>query len=684
MPLRRFPFSRAACAGLCALASLTHLNLHAVEVTLDLQHVMTYLGYEINLMVVDPGDEDTTIYRWLKDGRVLTGQASSMLHISEARPQDAGTYQARVTLADGTTALSRKTPVVIAENLNGVPINTASRSLILQPRFWGPVDRVFWSQGPLYNRKILKDSWWVRGTQTARLRLLDRDMLSDNPDFYVVVGGEELLVASYGQAEEYLYNPHPIFHDAPWDKDLALGEDVGQTYIHADDGSLRVSGMPPGIVFTDLNSFYGMPTKAGNYRLNWRMFDPEGRLSDTSQSWIFVRDPAKPAVRLVPGLWAGPVFEFDADFDILSAGLIEVLTSPEGVFSGLLRVGLHRWPLAGSLRWDGSTFQCRMALNPPPGLKRLTCILEALADSSEYIGARFEIEPVNPEVGGAFWEADIRLPSRPDSAQMIRPPGLGNITAILRGDETEDGFALGHGFMSMSPAQNMQRMNVVGLLPDGSRIMGSMPVVSGQPYSIAFYNHPQQKGEALYGVLELIGLPWYLEDQPILQGFLDWKRVPAKGEKWLSGKVRQMPMDVTGEVYFLPDTGPLLPSTLHGTTSLVQLGGGSAFADFFSPEPTSFDLRPDHKAVFARPDPSSFKLDIYPPLGFFIGSCKLVGSSENNAMKPQTVMFRGMMVPGLSRGGGFFHFKAPPSSSADSSAIYSGSLDIFRPDDKER
>ncbi len=683
-PQKQFPSS----LWLCLLTFLPCLDLPALDVTLDSSEAVSSLNTPVILTVADPPDDGTLRFQWLKNGRIIPGQTGFTLEILEARPQDAGHYQARVADAEGNSGISRKTPVVIVESQEQKDVIISSHSLVLQPRFWGPVDRIFWvGQERFGQPKVLKETWWVRGTQTARLRVYSYFMLPRTIYCMARVGESDIQLGSFAFEYDFWEPPNaaPRFHYAPWDIDAMVGAEIGQSNFQTDGGTIMVTGMPPGVISGEA-MLAGTPTKAGNYRLQWKLLNAAGRVTDTSQSWVFVRDPKKPAPGVVPGLWAGEVLGGIGQIPVpgFSAGLIEVQTSAQGVFSGSLRLGHYRWPLAGALRWDGEFFRSRVVLRPPAGVKRFACVLQGYTDNPS-LTVSFEVEFTQPlgedaagwELIGALWN-----PSAPDSADVLRPAGLGRITALLQTDEIADGYVLGHGFMTAVPAQRLQRMNIIGTLPDGSGITGSMPVVSGQPFSVIFYHPLQKNGENLQGRLEMMGVPWSSFDEPVMQGNLTWQRLPVQGKGWVAGRVKEWLLSVRGELFFQPDTGPLLPSTLPGTEAFVRLSGGSAFANFIPRENIPFDLKPDHQAVFPKPDPRSFKLDIYAPTGFFTGSFKLLEGGEGTAMKSRTMNFRGMMVPGLSRGGGFFHFKAPSSRPDDASVFYSGALDIFRADDE--
>lgn len=668
-------------------AMLAPLSSPALDVTLNEPQVLTYLKESFTLSVAEPYEVDSYRCEWLRDGKVIPGKQGFTLEVSEAHAFHAGTYQARVIGAGGVSGLSRKTPVVIADPGESAEIMYVGAPITLAPRFWGPVNRVFWRNGRFYPRnEIIKDCWWARGAQTRRLEILVDYLLEGNVECVVVVGEDEFIVCSY-QRKSYDYiTPwvRPKIFSPPRDLDLQVGSEPEDLFLSTDQGTLTVSGLPPGLSL-DGWTLYGTTTKAGRYKLDWKLLDHQGRVSDTAVSWIFVRDPENPALSIIPGLWAGEVSGTiqEAPVRAFASGIIEIQAAASGAFSGTLRLGKHRWPLAGVLRQDGETYRCRMALAPPPGLKRLVCVAHGYADySSIFVLFETELADPNSVEGGEGWtlETDLRSPCRPDNGQVLRPPGLGRMSAILYGGEEESGFTLGHGFMSATPARGLQRVNVVGSVPDGSGFTGSMPVVAGQPFSIVFYSPLPRKGDDLICTLELLGMPWQLQDQPVLRGFMSWLRTPKPDEKWNAGTVKQTALDVFGEMYFLPKTGPLLPATVPGTETRIRLGGGSAFAELFSEDSISFDLLPNHRAVFPKGDPRSFKIDIYAPTGFFSGSFKLFEEGENKATKFQTVNFRGLMVPGLSRGGGFFHFKAPPSMMEEASGIYSGTLDIFRPD----
>ncbi len=669
---------------LCLQTLLPCLALSAFDVVIDATQGHASLNNPVILTVVEPLDDGTQSCQWLKNGRVIPGQTGFTLEIPEARPQDAGYYQARVTDAEGNSGISMKKPVVIMEGQEQKITGAYSYPVVLQPRFWGPVDRIFWVKEFSYAQpEILKDTWWVRGTQTSRLRLLSRLMFLESVSCMAMVGESTVLLGSFRFDQFGLEPRKPRFQAAPTDVDAVIGQSIDQPFLYHEGGTIAVSGLPPGVEF-GVDNLWGIPTKAGNYRLQWKLMNSAGRVTDSSQSWIFVRDPINPAPAVIPGLWAGSMsgsFGEVVGRD-LSHGIIEILTSSRGVFSGSFRAGHLRWPLAGALRWDGEYFKSKIALAPPYGFKSFICILYAHAMSSD-LHVSFEVEFKKPWSDyNPFWElsGELMKPRSPDSADVMRPTSNWRLSSLLQ-TENYDGYALGHGFITAVSAQRIQRMNFTGTLPDGSGIMGSMPVVSQLPLSVIFYQPLQKSGENLWGDLYFIGLPQDDREVPVLQGSLNWQRKPVEGKGWLAGRATYYGLNVTGEMFFRPDSGPLLPSTLPGTETFIRLNGGSVFDEFIPKDKFPFDLKPNHQAVFPIPDPRSFKLDIFAATGFFSGSFKLIEGSEGALQKSRTIHFRGLMIPGLSRGGGFFHFKSPSPSIEDASVFYSGAVDIFRPDD---
>ncbi len=141
---------------------------------------------------------------------------------------------------------------------------------------------------------------------------------------------------------------------------------------------------------------------------------------------------------------------------------------------------------------------------------------------------------------------------------------------------------------------------------------------------------------------------------------------------------------VRGARYFVPKGVPLFtppdaPAEQAGRASITLAANGL-------PESinTALTFTKAGTVIVDRPNSSDLKLDLYMPTGFFTGSFKInepVLGTENRFVR-RTVPFRGMIVPHLRNGGGFFHysplpsrFAEPPTTSA-TTPIYVGGVTL--------
>ncbi len=439
-----------------------------------------------------------------------------------------------------------------------------------------------------------------------------------------------------------------------------------------------MSGLPHGITWDGVaRGFDGVTTKRGLYTVIWQVFDKKG-LADTCRSIIVVDDPLNPLPIIRPGLYAGNVYGSTyKKAPALASGILELQMSSNGAYTGLLRLGMHRWPLTGILRLRNDIFSHNHRLTPPRGVARLE--LKISADGEFNLSPEFRVELIDSTQlasGESAPPMSCELHSARDPKLTDRVRHKGMVTAIIECGVTDGSeFALGNGFMSMKPVQNFGRLNVIGTMPDGSGIAGSMPVVGGYGVNLIFnVPHPQNNG-LLMGTLNISSNAWDGMRNDLVRGNLLWELPANSKRRFLAGRQISTLASVRGELYFQPTARPLL-QIQDEAVSIMSLSAGNAFSSMFEQTDVPFQLLPNHRSLFPADDQRDFKMDIYAPTGFFTGQFKLFEIRENGAKTFQLVHFRGMIIPGLGLGGGFFHFRSPGTSASQSQPFYSGSLSL--------
>jgi hypothetical protein len=163
------------------------------------------------------------------------------------------------------------------------------------------------------------------------------------------------------------------------------------------------------------------------------------------------------------------------------------------------------------------------------------------------------------------------------------------------------------------------------------------------------------------------------------QSKIQWQRAPRLyGRLYPQGFSKEV--YIVGAKHFAPAPGMLLFGGIdQSTATLFSLEHPSLF-----PEPiqSPFRLTTRHTALFPAPNLNRLKMNFYAPTGFFTGSFTTTDKLTNDSPFTRNASFRGMVIPGINRGGGFFLMPTlpdplnEPSVSSSQTPIYSGKVSL--------
>jgi hypothetical protein len=181
-------------------------------------------------------------------------------------------------------------------------------------------------------------------------------------------------------------------------------------------------------------------------------------------------------------------------------------------------------------------------------------------------------------------------------------------------------------------------------------------------------------GDTLFGSAELNEDLTFQETKE-----LAWKSEPSPKSR-LYAEGLELGVQLVGAKHFAPAAGMLLFGGMDQSRPIFySLEHPSLF-----PEPiqSPFRLTTRHTALFPAPNLNRLKMNFYAPTGFFTGSFTTTDKLTNDKPFTRHANFRGMMIPGINRGGGFFLMPAlpdplnEPSVSSSQTPIYSGKVSL--------
>ncbi|GEP46292.1 putative Ig domain-containing protein [Brevifollis gellanilyticus] len=450
----------------------------------------------------------------------------------------------------------------------------------------------------------------------------------------------------------------------PWDSEVILrpGDEVWvNLWLDSEgDGSGKVvfscSGLPPGLRLDPADgTIRGTVRQPGLYTVTARA--SVGGLSSA---------PAVRRIAVVPEHLPTPgVYErvLSRDSAPPLGGHLSILIQPTGSYSGLLRTGTRRTPVAGTFK--------EAAPGSPSTSTRFLLPYENRLFLAELFYYRGDA-PGLTIVDTASPVSNLGLLSlvRPSVGTLPPCPQLGRHAVGL---PFSYGPGNGSGYGSVQISADY-RVNFVGQNPEGTGLTGSC---IAEPVG----------GERVLGHLfatdgattSLLGDPLVPSTQG-LESTVKWVRLSRKG--WQYADYSHVESDLT----FLasrvtPRTlAAYFPSDIYDLRVSQNDIGLSTSTDFL--------LTSGYRAHFGSPadDPLRARLDIYTPTGFFSGRCTVTLMDPvfgSDRFHTRTVNFSGMLLPEYGFGVGRFVIRqlpnpeAIPPVTAAQAPFLSGSVDIF-------
>jgi hypothetical protein len=611
-------------------------------------------------------------FRWLRDGRVISGQTGRILYFPAADKTHAGRYRLEVSQPDGSRA-SAEMAIGIYEHVAQEIWPRQDQALTLTAKVWGPGVKVRWS---------LRDAWAVSGSHTPTLSILRGDQgvpLYDSQAFIhaTVSLGDTTAVCHYSQITLRL--PPVIYTDLP--RRLIVGQSAAFGVSDSRGSGLAatytVGGLPPGLVFNG-ESITGTPTKTGTYRVVIT-----GK-NIAAEATPLVRD----IVVFPEGAILGPDYGLPNSYASLITIPLPPVTPEPGSSAGLITLRTTR---GFSGKWEpveGS--QDRLAeviLTSFFGYRRVIVQLY-----QEYTN---DYEPANLTVSLAL----INLPDYSDiqhtSAEPVWPylKPLDSHRAALGGRfnvlsrSTDGGSQVPRGYAISSIQVSAAMMSqMVGTLPDGGSFTSSAPLLDIG--SLITYSADARS--SLSGYLSYSSGFEFPDFPGHWMGDLYWSKKAAPGSRLYPEAISNLRLETKGTRYFVPKGRPLLLGPV-GAGGRIDLSTGENPRVLSNSISASLRFTTAHSVIFDTPNTHQHKMSVYAPAGFFTGSFVLndpVPGSDTKRQK-RTVNYRGLITHPFGSdtiaGGGFYLLASPidptagPPVTSTNAPIHSGPIFLTSP-----
>ncbi len=648
--------------------------------------VFSARGEPVKLDVGATGPRGRFNCQWYKDGRALTGSTQPFLYLPSAQPSDAGRYRLDVWSAS-SPKMSCSMGLGVFERQASAVAARPDEALSFTARFWGPGIRVKWQN--YYERWTLPETWACQGTESANLIIRSPMALAGiriRADLSM-----DGAIASAVTSNDHEINTFrlPIIA-VEGIRHGRVGEHLGPLVLsdltnYYEVAIFSAEGLPPGVQLT--NGGYqieGIPTQAGNYVVKIMAENRYGSAVPFMLNLKILSGTEAPNLELhfgTPHQTASIIMLPESNPEAPAwPGLLQVQTGAGTGFSGSLAFGAVRRSFSG--RWtvkaDEMARSTTVRLTPFLGYRSAVLILTQTAVDESYppngIVAALVLERASTDIGPI--EIDALL-------EPLIPPNKEWSHALAGRYSFLMGGLAGQSFGSFTVGSDFHATGV-GTLADGSGFTFSMPMVRGP-------NGPSNGTVMLVGLgtdpVRLWGrintMAAGVTGAGLVDGVLTIVRPAQPGARLLpDGYNAEAP--VRGARYFVPKGVPLFtppdaPAEQAGRASITLAANGL-------PESinTALTFTKAGTVIVDRPNSSDLKLDLYMPTGFFTGSFKInepVLGTENRFVR-RTVPFRGMIVPHLRNGGGFFHysplpsrFAEPPTTSA-TTPIYVGGVTL--------
>lgn len=601
------------------------------------------------------------VIEWRKNGRLLKGITQDYLWLPNAKATDAGEYEMKMTNSAGSFS-ARLFVAVYQETKSIVPIKSIA-PIQLKPEFWGP-GQVVWSisenlaESPHLYSGILSPTLTVFAPLEAN-RLINEG----NPGYDVsgfkatlTLGEKSQIIAEY-RFENAL---PPRIRSVP-DGNRSLGSEAGgnievQSYYLS---TYSASGLPKGVTIDASSGYlYGEYAKSGTYTVTWRVANEFGKDSMTS----VLKVSSAPQTYPTPGIYAGliadvvPDITFDGPQPNLDgpSGYVQIQMGLNGAFTG-------QWRFKGTTRRFKSQLSSSQEFTSVP-LGAISADIQNAAlkfssdsegDTTSYIGVSLVDNALGHSaltVGGYL--SKVRRPSMREQqlftgafSGLLDPP-----EHLLDQPDSTTLIPQGTGIFSLKISSSGTSASGVGTLADGLGFTFSsvLPVSPGDDdvSYLPVYFHDRKTRSTLFGDMAI----WR-------QSNVIWVRSPDSSSRIYPDGFSMILDGKLAKRYKLPK-GSLLLSDAPNESQNAWLKADWNALNLLN---KSFTLSSAHKAAFPTPNSERIKLSFYPPTGFFSGSFETEKNTDTNS---GTVTFRGMMLPELNTGGGFFQLPMLPDPEA--------------------
>ncbi|WP_170266869.1 immunoglobulin domain-containing protein [Brevifollis gellanilyticus] len=608
---------------------------------------------------------DVTTFRWSLNGRALAAQKAASLSVASARPADAGTYQLKVVNQSGVV-FTRDFQVTVYERINKVIPLRSSAPLELPTRFWGK-GSVSWSvydDPALYAGRfhrtlvLLSPAWFFDSAYLVPSGMNPFPPLTAT----LTVGSASIEIAHY-DLEDHL---PPEIVSAPsgmYTPSTGYGGVVVAAGRSDPPVTFRATGLPPGTSLDEQGFWMVDDFRPGTYQVTWTAQNALGSSSKTTVIQFAEDQPGGPYPE--PGTYSGLFATGPGDFiyqeSDFPCGYLKVQVLASGRYSGQLRSKKGTLRFSGTFRPDEDGIVAPVQI---PGLVT-GASLSLSKDEDGFIRATITDEGgAVPTSGGVLWP--VKSLSRAE--QKLHVGDHSGFFDFQSGGSPDKG----QGFGTKHISANTHSANFFGTLPDGTGFtIGTELVKPGHKYSPAFglpcFYHASASMSTLLGLGTPSGYSAFV-----------WFRLPNP-----QSRVFPEGFKAISTAYFYKRRA-LRPGQLLLTDTPV----GNLNARFEA----NLDMKPflnqpltltaASTAIIPKPNLSKLKIDIYGPTGFFTGKFEFDPASAGVGLggAKRMVSFRGMIIPGMNYGAGFFLTEVPSNNPlpAPQYRTLSGAVNIFQ------
>lgn len=678
-------------------------NADDPEVTGLPEGVLVSTEETLTLTAVVNHTESFTL-QWLKDGVPVRGQTSSTLQVSNPTKTHAGRYALRVRWPDGSMT-TPAVPVVVFLPVSKTLSAEPHQPLRFQAAVWGADARPAWNddirEGTGDN---LRESWAVNGVRTSVLQVARAEFITIRDVANKITCRVELGETTRDVAvfEVTGKAPRPrLIVGGSGSKFMALGTaPLCRLYDELEVGIVeyRARGLPPGVVINESTGYLGgAPTRLGTYNTLFSVLDLSGRVTTLRHQFrvLSLSQMAYPGAATYSGVVS---LESGLPEGIKPLrGFCTLKVSNSGSASGVVTVAGRRQSFRIILRQSDPGLGNRTdfaPLSPAPGLTGMRLSFSQPGDSGEVVPIYSMLEGQVAEGGNYLGDESQLYPLlKPDARLRSLLNGPFNARLSLPNPSSHGIIAVGYGWLQFMTKRG-QSATVKGLLPDGTPLVASGPLLNTANGTVAFGFYKAWGEHEVQHLHEWLVNPGEIDPGVGFAGTMRWSRVPKADRPLYPDGIRNAEVQVSGGRYYLPTKAqPLLPGLALGPENadfLMDYSGLDAYAisptapaDFpylRIPLTIGISTRVPHPAPAKGITFTQFK--IIKSTGLFQASAL---ASAPPPLAPIPLSFRGLCLPnaGSTLMAGHFLLAEPPNAMAPNALrpVYSWKMAIVRTGD---